>query len=393
MNTTKKKIKVKKTLKVKKKKVNSLESEIFNEHKTVNLNEDINDNINLINIENTTEDNENLKNNLEKDEINIIETTEENPLESLLQELEEANNNNNIKDKKEADPLEKTLTEIDKLEHLVDETIDDIKVKEISENSNEIEKDEKIISDVDEIKKELNELENELKEDIPKLKKKTKKRNIIIAICSVLIIAIISSTGGYYIIKAKAEEKEALKIANIAKTAKVVNVANALRKHTAKKVKKQKNIPSYSLSEIHKLDMSKPSGVTAADLKLITSQGLVGLEQAFVNAEKKYKVNALFLVAIASLESANGTICFKPNNMFGYGSKGYPSKEANIYDVADGIGNGYLKPGSGLYSGKTISDVNKRYASSSTWDTKVANNMHKYYSVISARRKAALKKL
>ena len=79
--------------------------------------------------------------------------------------------------------------------------------------------------------------------------------------------------------------------------------------------------------------------------------------------------------------------------MFGYGSKGYPSKEANIYDVADGIGNGYLKPGSGLYSGKTISDVNKRYASSSTWDTKVANNMHKYYSVISARRKAALKKL
>ena len=392
MKTTKKKIKVKKTLKVKKKKTDLQKNDIFKEQENSNLNDNANE-INSNNVEILVKDNDIPKVNKIEDEINIVETIEENPLESLLKELEEENKTNNIKEVKKEDPLEKTLIEIDKLEHLVDETIEDIKVKEISEDNKDIEKDETIISQVDEIKKELNELENELKEDIPKQKKKTKKRNIIIAICSVLILAIISSTGGYYIIKAKSEEKEAMKVASIAKTAKEVNVANTLRNHTAKKVKKQKNIPSYSLSEIHKLDMSKPSGVTAADLKLITRQGLVGLEQAFVNAEKKYKVNALFLVAIASLESANGTICFKPNNMFGYGSKGYPSKEANIYDVADGIGNGYLQPGSGLYSGKTISDVNKRYASSSTWDTKVANNMHKYYSVISARRKAALKKL
>ena len=219
------------------------------------------------------------------------------------------------------------------------------------------------------------------------------KRKIAAILAGVMVLSCAVSAFGYTSMKNRSEELERQKFEAVAKKGKKVNVGSELRQRTTKEVKKQKDIPAYSLSQIRSMDMSKKSGVTAADLKLVTSQGLVGLEQAFVNAENRYNVNALFLVAIASLESANGTICFRPNNMFGYGSSGYPSKEACIYDVASGLGNNYLRPGGSLYSGKTISDVNKRYASSSTWDEKVSNNMYKYYSVISRRRRNALKNL
>ncbi|MFR6311702.1 hypothetical protein, partial [Anaerofustis stercorihominis] len=134
MKTTKKKIKVKKTLKVKKKKTDLQKNDIFKEQENSNLNDNANE-INSNNVEILVKDNDIPKVNKIEDEINIVETIEENPLESLLKELEEENKTNNIKEVKKEDPLEKTLIEIDKLEHLVDETIEDIKVKEISEDN------------------------------------------------------------------------------------------------------------------------------------------------------------------------------------------------------------------------------------------------------------------
>ena len=74
--------------------------------------------------------------------------------------------------------------------------------------------------------------------------------------------------------------------------------------------------------------------MTEAELKLITKGNLKGLESSFVKAEKDYGVNCLFVVAIASLESADGTICFKPNNMFGFGSSGFSSKAECINVVS-----------------------------------------------------------
>ena len=219
------------------------------------------------------------------------------------------------------------------------------------------------------------------------------KRKVALILAAAIALSSVGGAFGYTSMKNRSQELEKAKFEAVAKKGKKVDIGSTLRQRTSKKVKKQKNIPAYSLAQIRGMDMSRKSGVTAADLRLVTSQGLVGLEQAFVNAENRYNVNALFLVAIASLESANGTICFKPNNMFGYGQKGYPSKEACIYDVASGLGNNYLRTGGSLYSGKTISDVNKRYASSSTWDDKVANNMYKYYQIISRRRRNALNSL
>lgn len=172
-----------------------------------------------------------------------------------------------------------------------------------------------------------------------------------------------------------------------------VDLANALRTSTVNNVIAQESFPAYSTAQILQLDVSKPSGVTLSDLKLITQGSLVGLEESFLKAEQDYGVNCLFVMAIASIESANGTICFRPNNMFGYGGMSFSSKAECIDVVSKGLATRYLAPGSSLYSGKTISDVNKRYAASTTWDDKVSKKMTSYYAIISKHHNAALEKL
>ena len=172
-----------------------------------------------------------------------------------------------------------------------------------------------------------------------------------------------------------------------------VDLANALRTSAANRVIEDETIPAYSESQIRSLDVSKPSGVTKAELKLITRGNLKGLEGSFIKAEQDYGVNCLFVIAIASLESADGTICFKPNNMFGFGRSGFSSKAECIDVVSRALARNYLSTSGSLYCGKTISAVNKRYAASSTWDDKVAARMTSYYATISKNRSAVLDKL
>lgn len=174
-----------------------------------------------------------------------------------------------------------------------------------------------------------------------------------------------------------------------------IALASALRESAVEEVLDNNYIPAYSLSEVMSMDVSKPSGVTVDDLKKVTSHGLVGLEEAFWQAEQDYGVNCLFVMAIAAIESGNGTINGVGNNMFGWGG-GYikfSSKAEGIDVVAKALARNYLTPGAGLYSGNTISSVNKRYASSTTWDDKVASKMVSYYSTISQTHNTELEKL
>ncbi len=141
----------------------------------------------------------------------------------------------------------------------------------------------------------------------------------------------------------------------------------------------EKEVDVITHSEIWEMDLSQPSGVTAEELAPLLQGGTVGLEDAFIEAEKTHDVNALFLVSIAALESAWGTINFRPNNMFGYGTSGYASKEDNIMAVAEGLGSNYLHPSGSLYSGTTATAVNARYATSTQWDDKVVKQMAALY--------------
>ena len=172
-----------------------------------------------------------------------------------------------------------------------------------------------------------------------------------------------------------------------------VDLASPLREETVAKVLETKSIPAYSYDQCWDMDVSKPSGVTLADLKLVSRGAFVGIEDAFLKAEEDYGVNCLFVMGIASLESANGTICYRPNNMFGFGGRSFSSKSECVDVVSRALANNYLTPGGSLYNGTRPTDVNKRYAASSTWDEKVCRNMARYYSIISPNHNAQLEKL
>lgn len=225
-------------------------------------------------------------------------------------------------------------------------------------------------------------------------------RNAVIIILVIALIFGVSAASYHYAINYKidsisvaAEKSDDSSRAKGAGKAHEVDISDSLREYTADYVYEQEAMPSYTYDEIWNMDVSKPSGVTADDLKLVTRQGLVGLEDAFVKAEEDYGVNCLFVMAIASLESANGTMCFRKNNMFGFGSSGFSSKEECIDVVSRALAYNYLAPGGSLYNGTRITDVNKRYAASSTWDSKVCRNMTNYYSVITPNHNAQLEKL
>jgi len=216
---------------------------------------------------------------------------------------------------------------------------------------------------------------------------------IAIFIAAFAVIYVIGIFAGAAALKADAKAEQMALISEKADAAVELNIADELRKDAVAKVLKEEAIPAYSTSQVMQMDVSKPSGVTLSDLKQVTRGALVGLEPAFLKAEQDYGINCLFVMAIAAHESANGTICFKPNNMFGYGGMSFSSKSECIDVVSRGLANNYLRPGSSLYSGNTISSVNKRYAASTTWDDKVARNMVNYYATISKHHNKALEDL
>ena len=240
---------------------------------------------------------------------------------------------------------------------------------------------------------------NTQKKTIYKIHKKTFSSFIPAAVITLaLMTAVVAAfclTMTYGIDRAEtsAESAEKSMISRNAGKAEDVDLASALREDAVEDVLEAETIPAYSYDECWSMDVSKPSGVTLADLQLVSRGAFVGIEDAFLKAEQDYGVNCLFVMAIASLESANGTICFRPNNMFGFGSRGFSSKSECVDVVARALANNYLSPGGSLYSGTRITDVNKRYAASSTWDNKVCRNMARYYSIISPSHNAQLEKL
>ncbi len=222
------------------------------------------------------------------------------------------------------------------------------------------------------------------KKIIVKLIRKIKKRPFIVASSFVVVLLLIGA-GAFVGHLASVEAQEVLKFERKVAEAEVeIAIANQALEAI------EKEVDIFTHSEIWEMDLSQPSGVTAEELAPLLKGGTVGLEEAFIEAEKTHNVNAMFLVSIAALESAWGTINFRPNNMFGYGSSGYATKEDNIMAVAEGLGNNYLHPSGSLYSGTTATDVNKRYATSSKWDDKVVNQMASLYSDVAIIQQESL---
>ena len=224
--------------------------------------------------------------------------------------------------------------------------------------------------------------------------KGTKK--LVVTDIILLLIIVISITAGLIAANSlvdKANAANEAKIAEMQENIKEVNLAGNLYDMAADQVIDDVAVPTYTLEQLYALDLRKPTGFTANDLKKITRKGLVGCEEAFVKAEQTYGVNSIFLMSIASLESAYGTQMFRPNNMFGYGRTGFSSKQEGIMTVAKGLGTRYLPPGGSLYGGSpTLKGVNKRYAANPQWYYKVGKYMQGYYAELAAEKNGALDK-
>jgi beta-N-acetylglucosaminidase len=143
-------------------------------------------------------------------------------------------------------------------------------------------------------------------------------------------------------------------------------------------------------SSINTTDITKPSNLSADQLNNMInstlkakgkkSSTLYNTGTAFYNMEHSYNVNALFALAVASLEGAWGTssAAKKKNNPFGIYSKGksrsFSSTGEGINYFGSLISNSYIAKG---YN--TISKINSKYCpGNSKWTSYVTSIMKSY---------------
>ena len=138
-------------------------------------------------------------------------------------------------------------------------------------------------------------------------------------------------------------------------------------------------------------DLRKPTNYTAAELDKVYSlmningSRLAGKGEVFKEAEKRYQVNALYLMAHSALESAWGRsqIAKDKNNFFGIAAydttpydsaKSFDNVDKGILGAAKWIRQNYIDNGR-TYLGNKSSGMNVLYASDPYWGEKIASIM------------------
>jgi len=142
------------------------------------------------------------------------------------------------------------------------------------------------------------------------------------------------------------------------------------------------------------------SGITEEEMKevLINTTGsktMAHLSGAFVEAEKKYGVNAFFMAGIVALESGFATSrrAIEDNNLTGYevysdSSEGrlFSSHEESVLHTARHLSKNYLKEDAIYYKGLSVDAIQLSYCpdeeEDKKWEEKVdyiANNFLKTY--------------
>ena len=134
-------------------------------------------------------------------------------------------------------------------------------------------------------------------------------------------------------------------------------------------------------------DVRVSSGASATDIdSRLAGTGLEGLGTSFVEAEKKYNVNAWFLAGLAIHESGYGSskIATEKNNVFGFqaydaspyaSARTFNTKAEGVDTVAKYISENYLTSGGKYYNGVSIDGIGKRYATDPNWSTAIKKHM------------------
>ena len=157
------------------------------------------------------------------------------------------------------------------------------------------------------------------------------------------------------------------------------------------------------------IDLSLPSNLTLSDYKTVFANNSSDKNkifeqnaEIFYNAEKKYKINGIFLAAVGIHESAWGTskLAQDKKNLFGYmaydrdpynSAATFETYENTINTVAEALSSRYLHvagtkitdelTATGSYfNGTTAKSVNVRYATDEGWADKVFSYMQYLYN-------------
>lgn len=131
----------------------------------------------------------------------------------------------------------------------------------------------------------------------------------------------------------------------------------------------------------------EPCGLTVDKLQAGLHHELVQYADDFLQAESNTGVNAVFLCAVAGLESGWGRYCANDNNLFGWtdgsGYMAFDSPEDCIFYVATAIKENYLLPDGCYFEGYTVEDVNVHYNGREFWEQKVNKIMDDIYAASS----------
>ena len=123
-------------------------------------------------------------------------------------------------------------------------------------------------------------------------------------------------------------------------------------------------------------------GLSESQLAKGLKKSLKGYAGDFLAAEREYGVNAVFLAAIAALESGWGEsgVAQSRNNLFGWkGNGGYryfDTVSACIFHVAKFLKLNYLTPGGSCFHGYEIEDVQRSYCPGGDWASAVRGLMN-----------------
>lgn len=131
-------------------------------------------------------------------------------------------------------------------------------------------------------------------------------------------------------------------------------------------------------------DLRVASNVTAEEIDyMLKGTALEGLGEAFVEAEQKYGVNALYMMGLAIEESAWGTSSFavNRNNLYGWNAvdsnpgkaTSFASKKEATLFVASKLKANYLTEGGAYHEGYSARSIDVHYCTDKKHADKIVN--------------------
>lgn len=165
------------------------------------------------------------------------------------------------------------------------------------------------------------------------------------------------------------------------------SVLNEIQKFKDKIQENQEEIEQCKIERIfNPNDVTIPSNLTIDEIhKMLEGTNLDQLSETFLECEKEYEINAVFLMSIAAHESywGNSRRAREDHNYTGYGvfsdyAEGINADkgEDNIRHTAMKLRENYLNEDGKYYNGVRVCDVHKLYCATGGWSKSVCTHAY-----------------